>query len=324
MKSHRDALEAQIEHLLVENDRIQAECTDLSIKQGVQREALDEANTTVSELGVHIGWLQTLLDGGKVEAKQLQGEVDKIRDDIDAKVEEHNLSRAQWEQERAALKAHIASLEGKPTQQPPADWELEKKGLVDKLAEVTEERDELDKAKRYAENEAETWKEEYRKGFMDSQERRQEAKDANAEASRVREESAIVASQTKESVRLITAKYETIVAKLRTELARAESVYKVLQAKDEQTGDDVRRRAASATQLQEEVRRLYGELESADEAARKAARVTELEHGKLSFLPNSFSAQASTEAEYICQASAVDGVKCGRRFGSPQVLQCSS
>jgi len=189
----------------------------------------------------------------------------------------------------AGLKAQLVVLEDKPSQQPPADWELEKKELEDKLKEVTEERNELDKAKRSAENEVETWKEEYRKRFMDSQELRQEAKDAKAETSRLREENAIVASQTRESVRLVTARYETTVTMLKTELAKAESLYKVLQAKDERTGDDIRRRAASVPQLQEEIRRLREELELAAEAVKKANRVVELKRGKLSSLPNRFS-----------------------------------
>jgi len=323
LESHLAAQEAQIEHLQAENDRIQAEFGDLSIKQEVQREALEEAKGTVSELGIHIDWLQGLSKEGEAKVKQLQGEVDEIRNDLDTKVEEHNLAREEWEQERAALKSQLASLEDIQPQQLPAGWELEKKELEDKLSEVTEERNELDKAKRYAENEAETWKEQYRKGFVESQELRQEAKDAKAEISRVREENMIVTSQTKESVRLITAKYEAIVAKLKTELAKAESLYKVLQAKDEQTGDDTRRRAVSATQLQEEVRQLRGDLELAVEAARKAVRIAQLKHGQLSFPLDNFPAQMSTEGEYICQLPFAGGARCNQRFDSPQVLERS-
>jgi len=181
------------------------------------------------------------------------------------------------------------------------------------------ERNGLDRAKQYAENEVETWKGEYRKGFVGSQVAREEAKDAKAETARIREEKTIVASQTKESVRLITAKYEAVVARLGTELAKAESLYKVLQAKDERTGDNIRSHAALAIQLQEEVRRLRGELELATELLRKATRIAELKCGKLSSFIDSFSTQTSTEGKYGCQSSA-DGVICGQSFGSPQVL----
>ena len=324
LETHLAAQEAQIEHLQAENDRIQADFGDLSIKQEVQREALEEAKGTVSELGIHIDWLQGLFDESEAKAKQLQAEVDEIRNALDAKVEEHNLARVKWEQERAALKAQLASLGDTPPQQPPVGWELEKKELEDKLAAVTEERDELDKAKQYAENEVETWKEEYRKRFAESQEARQEAKDAKAETSRIREEKAIVASQTTESVRLITAKYDAIVAELKTRLAKAESLYSVLQRKDEQTGDDVRSRAALTTQTQGEVRRLRGEFKLAVELHRKAPRSAEVKCGKLSFFIDNFSTQTSTEGNYACQFSCMDGVICDQSFGSPQVLPHSS
>jgi len=265
-----------------------------------------------------------LFDESEAKGKQLQGEVEEIRNALDAKVEEHKHARAEWEQERVALKVQLASLEDTPPQQPSAGWELEKKELEDKLAEVTVERDELERAKRYAENEVETWKEEYRKGFVGSQEARQEAKDAKAETSRIREEKTIVASQTKESVRLITAKYDAIVAKLKTELAKAESLYKVLQARDERTGDNIRRHAALATQLQEEVQQLRGELELAAELLEKATRINELKCGKLSFFVDNFSTQASTEGNYLCHFSSTDGVRCDQSFGSPQVLPRSS
>jgi len=320
LEAHLAAQEAQIEHLQAENDRIQAEFVDLSIKQGVQREALDDANVTVSELGIHIDWLQGLLNESEAKGKQLQAQVDEIQNTLNAKVEEHNLARAEWEQERAALEARLSSLADTPPQQPPVGWELEKKELEDKLAEVTDERNEVDKAKRYAENEVETWKEEYRKRVVESQEARQEAKDAKAETSRIREEKVIIASQTKESVRLITAKYEAIVAELKTKLAKAESLYKVLQTKDEQTGDDIRSRAALTPQLREEVRRLRGEFEVIVELHRKA----DLKSGKLSFFFDHFSTQTSTEGNYPCRFSCVDGVECGQSFGSPQVLPHSS
>jgi len=135
---------------------------------------------------------------------------------------------------------------------------------------------------------------------MHSQELRQEAKDAKTETSRIQEEKVIVTSQTTEAVRLITVKYEAVVEKLKTELAKAESLYKVLQVKDEQTGDDVRRRAISAVRLQDEARRLREELIS--EVARKAARVAEARHGK-----------------YSCRL-LVDEVECDLTFDSPQEL----
>jgi len=157
------------------------------------------------------------------------------------------------------------------------------------------ERDQLDKDKRTAENEVESWKEQYRKEFIRSQELRQEVWDAKAETTRVKGENAILASQNKEGVRLVTAKYEAVVQKLKRELAKAESLYKVLQAKDEQTGDDLRRRAASATCLQEEVRRLR-------EAEKEAIRFAEQERGK-----------------YSCQTHS-DGATCEQSFSSPQEL----
>ena len=324
LETHLAAQEAQIEYLQAENDRIQAESEDLSIKQDVQREALEEAKGTVSELGIHIDWLQGLFDESEAKGKQLQGEVLEIRNVLDAKVEEHNLTRAEWEQERAALKVQLASIEDVASQQPPAGWELEKKELEDKLAEVMVERNELDRAKQFAENEVENLKEELRKRFAASQEAREEAKDAKAEASRVLEEKTIIASQVKESVRLTTAKYEAIVERLKTEAAKAESLYKVLQAKDEQTGDGIRSRAALATQLQEEVPRLRGELESSTELLRRATRIAGLKCGKLTFFVDNFSTQTSTEGNYACQFSSTDGVSCDQSFGSPQVLPRSS
>lgn len=281
LKNRHTAQEAQIEHLQAENDRIQVEYGELSIKQEVQREALEEAKGTVSELVVHIDYMQGMLNQSDAELKQLQGEMDELRGTLGAKVEEHDLAQAKWEQERAALEERLTSFRDVPPQQPPAGWELEKKELEDKLSEMTGERDQLDKDKRSAENEVETWKETYKKQFMHSQELRQEAKDAKIEASRIEGENAIVSSQTKESVRLVTAKYEATVEKLKTELTKAESLYKVLQLKDERTGDDLRRRAMSATHLQEEVRRLREEL--AQEVAKNAAPVTELKGGKPPF-----------------------------------------
>ena len=317
LESRLAAQEAQIEHLQAENYRIQVECERLSVAQGVQREALEEAKGTVSELGVHIDWLQDSLDKSEVKVKQLQGEINETQDVLGAKVEDHNLARTEWEEERIALEGRLASSREESSQQPPTDWELEKKELEDKLAEVTGERDQLDKSKQYAENEVESWKEQYRKEFMHSQELRQEAKDAKTETSRIREEKVIVASQTKEAVRLITVKYEAAVQRLKAELAKAESLYKVLQVKDEQTGDDVRRRAISAVHLQDEVRRLREELIS--EVARKAARAAEVRRGKPSYSVDNPSTKRSMEGKYACQF-IVNGVRCDLGFNSPQVL----
>jgi chromosome segregation ATPase len=319
LESRLATQEAQIEHLQAENHRIQVESENFSVTHAVQREALEEAKGTVTELGVHIDYLQDSLDKSEAEAKQLQGEMDEIRALLNAKVEEYTLTRAEWGQEREALNARLASLEDQLSQQPLVDWELEKAELEGRLAEVTEERDQLSKDKQYTENEAETWREEYRKAFMESQQLRQEAKDAKTETSRIREEKEIVASQTKEGVRLITAKYEAVVEKLETELAKAVSLYKILQAKDEQTGDNIRRRAVLATNLQEEVRRLHEEL--ASEQAKEVA--IELKCGKPSFLVSSFSTKMSTEERYVCQF-LVNGVRCDQAFHSPQVLSVSS
>ena len=317
LESRLAAQEAQIEHLQAENYRIQVECERLSVTHEVQREALDEAKGTVSELGVHIDWLQDSLVKSEAKVKQFQGEVNEIRDALDAKAEDYNLARMKWEEERAVLEARLASSGDGPSQQPPADWELEKKELEEKLAEVMGERDQLANSKQYAENEVESWKEQYRKEFMHSQELRQEAKDAKTETSRIQEEKVIVASQTKEAVRLVTVKYEAVVEKLKTELAKGVSLYKVLQAKDEQTGDEVRRRASSADRLQDEVRRLREELIS--EVARRAARVAEAKRGKPSHLVNNLSTKPSMKGRYFCRL-LVDGVGCDPGFSSPQVL----
>jgi len=317
LESRLAAQEAQIEHQQAENYRIQVECERLSVAQAVQREALEEANGTVSEFGVHIDWLQGLLDKTEAEAKQLQNDVNEIQDALNTKVEEYDLARAEWEQERAALEAHAAAFEDGTSQQPPAVWELEKKGLEEKLAEVMEQRDQLDKDKRRVENEVETWKEQYRKEFVRSQELRGEAMEAKAENNQIREEKAIVASQTKEAVKLVATKYEAVVEMLRKELAKAESLHQVLQAKDEQTGDNVRKRAVLATHLQDEVRRLREEL--ASETAKKATRATELKHGEISFLVSAFSIKQLPEGNYACQFF-VNGVTCDQGFDSPQVL----
>lgn len=314
LESRLAAQEAQIEHLQAENYRVQVECEKLSVTQEVQREALEEAKGTVSELGVHIDWLQDSLDKSEAKVKQLQGETDEIRDALDAKVEDHNLAQMEWEEERTALEERLASCGDGLSQQPAADWELEKKELEDRVVEVTEERDQLDKDKRYAENEVVSWKEQYRKEFMHSQELRQEAKDAKTEANRVQEENAIVASQTKEAVRLVTLKCEAVVEKLKTELAKAESLYKVLQVKDEKTGDNLRRRAITVVGLQDKVRQLR------EEVAKQAARVAEAKSGKPSYLVENLSAKPSMEGKYTCHFSANGEPTCDQVFDSPTVL----
>lgn len=317
LESRLAAQEAQIEHLQSENYRIQVECERLSVAQEVQREALEEAKGTVSELGIHIDYLQDTLDKSEAKVKQFQGEISEIRGALDAKAEDYNVAQTEWEEERVALEARLASSGDRPSQQPPADWEVEKMELEVKLTDAMEERDQLDRDKLYAENEAENWKEQYRREFMLSQEFRQEAKDAKTETNRIQEEKAIVAAQTKEAVGLVTMKYEAIVEKLKTELAKAESLYNVLQVKDEQTGDNVRRCAASAIHLQDEVRRLREELTF--EVAKKAARVAELKRGRSSYLVDSFSTKLSMEGEYACQF-LVNGVRCDQGFESPQVF----
>lgn len=254
------------------------------------------------------------MDKSEAEAKQLQNERDEITDALNVKVQEYDLARAEWEQEKTVLEMHLASFRDGPSQ--PPDWELEKKDLEVRLVEVTEERDQLDRDKRYAENEVETWKEQYRKAFMHSQELRHEAKDAKTEISRVREEKAIVASQTMGAVRLVTAKYEAVVEKLKTELAKAESLYKVLQEKDEQTGDNTRRHAASAIRLQDEIHRLREEL--ASDVVKETAPAAEPKRGKHSFLVDGFSAKMPTGGWYECQI-VVNGVECHQGFDSPQV-----
>lgn len=278
LESRLAAQDAQIEYLQAENHRIQVECERLSVTHGVQREALEDAKDTVSELGVHIDYLQDSLDKSEAKVKQLQDEVNQIQGVLDAKVESHNIVRMEWEEERTVLEARLDSSENAPSQKTPMDWELEKKEMEDRLAELAEEGKELDRGKQNAENEVETWKEQYRKEFMRSQELRQEAKDAKSESSRVREENAVVASQTKEAVRLVTMKYEAAVEKLKIELGKAESLYKVLQAKDLHTGDHVRSRAMSAIHLQDEVLRLREQL--ASDVAKKAARAAEVKRGK--------------------------------------------
>lgn len=317
LESRLAAQDAQIEHLQAENYRIQVECERLSVAQGVQREALEEAKGTVSELGIHIDWLQDSVDKSEVKVKQLQGEIDEARGTLDAKMEEHNLTRTEWEQEKVRLEARLVSSEKEPSQQPPAGWELEKKEMEKKLAEAMEERDQLDKGKRYAESEAESWKEQYRKEFVRSQELREEAKDSKTETVRIQQENKIIAAQTKEAVKLVTVKYEAIVEELRTEVGKAESLVKVLQVKDEQTGDDVRRRAAAATHLREEVRRLHEELTS--EVAKKDTRVAELTRGEPLFLTDDFSIELPTEEAYVCKFF-VNGARCGQGFDTPQVL----
>ena len=317
LRNRLAAQEVQIEHLLAESHRVQIESDKLTVRQGVQREALEEANGTVSELGIHIDWLQDSLNKSEAKVKQLQGDMDEMVNVLQVKMEKYELARAEWEQDRASLEALLASSRDIPPQQPSAGWELEKKELEDRLAEVTEGRDQLDKDKRYAENEVETWKEEYRKVIMQSQELRQEAKDAKTEASRIREEKAIIANQTKEAVRLITVKYEAVVEKMKRELAKAELLHKVLQEKDEQTGDDVRRRATLFVHLQEEVRRLREEL--TPDVGKKAARTAELKGGKPLFLVNGFSTKTPAEAQYTCREHA-NGLICNIDFDSPQVL----
>jgi DNA repair exonuclease SbcCD ATPase subunit len=286
LESRLAAQDAQIEYLQAENHRIQVECERLSVTHGVQREALEDAKDTVSELGVHIDYLQDTLDKSEAKVKQLQGEVSQIQGVLDVKVEGHNLARMGWEEERAALEARLDSSKNAPSQKTPADWELEKKELEDRLAELTEERNQLDRGKRNAENEVETWKEQYRNEFVHSQELRQEAKDTKSESNRVRAENTVVASQTKEAVRLVTMKYEAAVERLRTELGKAESLHKVLQEKDLHTGDNVRSRAISAVHLQDEVRRLRKQLMS--EVAKRAARVAEVKRGKPSYRTSNF------------------------------------
>lgn len=280
LESRLAANEAQKEHFQVEHHRVQLEYEKLSVAQEVQREALEDAKGTVSEMGVHIDWLQGSLDKSEARAQQLQDEAKNAQDTLDAKVEEYNFARTEWEQERAALEARLASLGDEFSQQQSTAWNIEKKELEVKLTELAMERDQLDKNKRTAENEVESWKEQYRKEFIRLQELREEVGDAKAETTRVKEENAILTSQNKEGVRLVTAKYEAVVEKLKRELAKAESLYKVLQAKDEQTGDDLRRRAASATCLQEEVCRLREALE-----LEEAARCAEQERGKTFVFP---------------------------------------
>ena len=280
LESRLAANEAQKEHIQVEHHRVQLEYEKLSVAQEVQREALEDAKGTVSEMGVHIDWLQGSLDKSEARAQQLQDEAKNAQDTLDAKVEEYNFARTEWEQERAALEARLASLGDEFPQQQSTAWNIEKKELEVKLTELAMERDQLDKNKRTAENEVESWKEQYRKEFIRLQELREEVGDAKAETTRVKEENAILTSQNKEGVRLVTAKYEAVVEKLKRELAKAESLYKVLQAKDEQTGDDLRRRAASATCLQEEVCRLREALE-----LEEAARCAKQERGKTFVFP---------------------------------------
>lgn len=280
LESRLAANEAQKEHIQVEHHRVQLEYEKLSVAQEVQREALEDAKGTVSEMGVHIDWLQGSLDKSEARAQQLQDEAKNAQDTLDAKVEEYNFARTEWEQERAALEARLASLGDEFSQQQSTAWNIEKKELEVKLTELAMERDQLDKNKRTAENEVESWKEQYRKEFIRLQELREEVGDAKAETTRVKEENAILTSQNKEGVRLVTAKYEAVVEKLKRELAKAESLYKVLQAKDEQTGNDLRRRAASATCLQEEVCRLREALE-----LEEAARCAEQERGKTFVFP---------------------------------------
>ena len=280
LESRLAANEAQKEHIQVEHHRVQLEYEKLSVAQEVQREALEDAKGTVSEMGVHIDWLQGSLDKSEARAQQLQDEAKNAQDTLDAKVEEYNFARTEWEQERAALEARLASLGDEFSQQQSTAWNIEKKELEVKLTELAMERDQLDKNKRTAENEVESWKEQYRKEFIRLQELREEVGDAKAETTRVKEENAILTSQNKEGVRLVTAKYEAVAEKLKRELAKAESLYKVLQAKDEQTGDDLRRRAASATCLQEEVCRLREALE-----LEEAARCAEQERGKTFVFP---------------------------------------
>jgi len=48
----------------------------------------------------------------------------------------------------------------------------------------------------------------------------------------------VIATQTKEVVRIVTAKYEVVAEKSKTGFAKAESLYKVLQAKYEQMGQE--------------------------------------------------------------------------------------
>jgi DNA repair exonuclease SbcCD ATPase subunit len=312
LKSRNAALEAQIEHLQAENHRSQVENEKLSVEKEVQREALEEAKGTVSELCVHIDWVQDSWNKSMTREKQLQDEAKEVQDALDVKEEEYNLARLEWGQERALLEAQLASLKD---QQPPTDWELGKQELEDKLAELSAERDQLDKDKRTAENEVESWKEQYRKEFIRSQELRREAGDAKAETTRIQRENAILASQNKEGIRLVTAKYEAVVEKLKEELAKAGSLYKVLQEKDEQTGDDLRRRAVSATCLKEEVRRLREDLLSDQRAVHSA----EHSRGEPSFLVRNPAIKLSMEDKYGCQMPIDGGRECDQTFGTPQV-----
>jgi chromosome segregation ATPase len=127
LESRLAAQEAQIEHLQAENYRIQVECEKLSVTQGVQREALEDANGNVSELGVHIDWLQDLLDKSEVKVKRVQGEIDETRVTLESKLEEHNFARTEWEKERSALEAQLVSARDDLSQQPPAGWDQEKR-----------------------------------------------------------------------------------------------------------------------------------------------------------------------------------------------------
>ena len=124
------------------------------------------------------------------------------------------------------------------------------------------------------------------------------------------EELSVAKSQLSEGLALLRGMYEERVKRTQAEVEKWKSLCKILTEKDELTTDDVRRRAAEAPELREEVERLR--LEVAELRAAKPVPALSL--------PQELTPESGEDVVYICQYVDVpNACVCNATFNSPEV-----
>ena len=131
-----------------------------------------------------------------------------------------------------------------------------------------------------------------------------------AKDSALEEELTVAKSQLSEGLSLLKGMYEERIKRTQVEVEKWKSLCKLLTEKDERTNDEVRRRAAEAPELQEEVERLR--LELAELRAAKPAPVPSAPQKPIS--------ESDEDVVYVCQYVDVPNAYiCNATFESPEV-----
>lgn len=242
--------------------------------------------------------LQQSLSTKNIENIQLQTENEDLSAALDAansKVNEHRHLSTETLAHCTSLEEELGTVR-RAHDDERRDWERREREHQEAVLR-------LKASKQDAEKDRDMFREYYGKASS-------HVSEMTAKSSALEEELGVAKSQLSEGLSLLKGMYEERVKQTQIEVEKWKGLCKVITEKDERTNDEVRRRAAEAPELREEVERLR--LEVAELRAAKPAPVSLSHHEPIP--------QPEVDAFYICQYVDVpNACICNEAFESFKV-----